>query len=275
MSTPRTSAAVTRYLERPGGRLAYDVHGAGPLVVCVPGMGDLRSGYRFTVPPLVAAGYRVVTVDLRGHGDSDATFDRYDDVATGEDVLALVEHLGGPAVVIGSSMGAGAAVWAAAQRPELVSGLVLTGPFVREVAVPAVLRWAMRAAMAGPWRRAVWTAYLPSLSPGRKPDDFAEHRREIAAALRRPGRSGAFGATTRTSHAPAEAALAGVRAPALVVMGAADPDFPDPQAEARWIGEQLDAEVLVVPDAGHYPHAEHPEVVTPAITAFLQRVAGA
>jgi alpha-beta hydrolase superfamily lysophospholipase len=94
---------VTHLLERPGGRIAYDVTGSGPLVVALPGMGELRSSYRHTVPALVAAGFRVATMDLRGHGDSDATFDRFDDVAAGEDALALADHLGGPAVPMRSA----------------------------------------------------------------------------------------------------------------------------------------------------------------------------
>ncbi|MGH2370312.1 MAG: alpha/beta fold hydrolase, partial [Chloroflexota bacterium] len=61
----------TLYLDRPVGKVAYDDSGAGdPLVVCVPSMGDLRAEYRFLVPHLVAAGYRVVTMDVRGHGES-------------------------------------------------------------------------------------------------------------------------------------------------------------------------------------------------------------
>src|ERR671920_778598 len=100
---------MTRSLQRPDGRIAFDVTGSGPLVVCVPGMGELRSSYRHNVDRWVTAGYRVATMDLRGHGDSDTTFSRYDDVATGTDVLALIEELGGPAVVVGNSMGAGAA----------------------------------------------------------------------------------------------------------------------------------------------------------------------
>ena len=95
----------TLMLDRPGGRVAYDVSGVGPLVVYVPGMGELRVVYRFTVPTLAGAGLRVATMDLRGHGDSYATFASYDDVAAGSDVLALIEHLGGPAVVIGNSTG--------------------------------------------------------------------------------------------------------------------------------------------------------------------------
>lgn len=59
---------ATVRLVRPEGRIAYDVAGAGPLVICAPGMGDLRSVYRFLAPELVHAGYRVATMDLRGRG---------------------------------------------------------------------------------------------------------------------------------------------------------------------------------------------------------------
>src|SRR5580692_2344116 len=109
-----TSVQTTRYLSRPDGRIGFDVDGDGPLVVLVPGMGDLRSGYRFLAPALREAGYRVATTDLRGHGDSDATFASYGDVETAGDVTALIEELGGPAVIVGNSMGAAAAALVAA-----------------------------------------------------------------------------------------------------------------------------------------------------------------
>jgi len=253
MSTSELSP--TQRLNRGEGRIAYDVTGSGPLVVCLPGVGELRSSYRATVPALVQAGYRVATMDLRGHGDSDATFSRHDDVAAAEDALALVEHLGGPAVLVGNSMGAGAAVWAAAERPDLVGGLALIGPFVRNPPANPGVRLVFRALMARPWARFVWTAYLPSLSPGRRPSDFEDHRRAIAASMRRPGHARAFARTTRTSHAPAEARLPEVRQPTLVVMGERDPDFRDPAAEARWIADRLRADVLLVPEAGHYPRS--------------------
>lgn len=107
----------TSYLSCPEGRIGYDVAGDGSLVILVPGMGDLRAGYRFLAPGLRAAGYRVACTDLRGHGDSDTTFASYGDEETAGDVIALIEELGGPAVVVGNSMGAGAAVLAAAQQP--------------------------------------------------------------------------------------------------------------------------------------------------------------
>ena len=89
-------ARNTSYLTRPEGRIGYDVVGEGPLVVLVPGMGDLRAGYRFLSPALREAGYRVACTDLRGQGDSDATFPAYGDEETADDVAALIGELGGP-----------------------------------------------------------------------------------------------------------------------------------------------------------------------------------
>jgi pimeloyl-ACP methyl ester carboxylesterase len=208
-------------------------------------------------------------MDLRGHGDSDATFESYDDVAAATDVIALVERLGGSAVVIGNSMGAGAAVLAAAERPELVSALVLIGPFVRNVPTGFGAKLGFRLALVKPWGPMAWNAWYARLHPGRRPADLDEHRAEIMESLDRRGHWRAFVKTTHTSHAPAEARLEEVHTPTLVVMGDADPDFKDPAAEARHVAERLDGEVVIVPGAGHYPQFQYPEVVNPAVLGFL------
>ena len=256
------------FLTRPEGRIAYDLAGSGPLVVCVPGMGELRSTYRHTVPALVAAGYRVATMDLRGHGDSDTTFTTYDDLAAAQDALALVDELGGPALLIGNSMGAGAVAWAAAERPDLVSGLVLSGPFVRNPPTSRAMLAMFRVLMSGPWAAKAWLSYLPTLSPGQRPADYVEHRAAIAASLRDRAHRRAFAATTRTTHEPVEQRLDEVRCPVLVVMGEQDPDFEDPAAEAQWVAERLHGELVMVPETGHYPHADRADVVNPALVRF-------
>ena len=266
-------AQETSYLRCPEGRIGYDVAGGGSLVVLVPGMGDLRAGYRFLAPALRTAGYRVACADLRGHGDSDTTFASYGDEETASDVIALIGELGGPAVVVGNSMGAGSAVLAAAQRPSLVCGLVLAGPFVRNGKTSARQRLLLRVAMAPPWAAISWKSYLPKLYAGRRPADFGEYRSQVIASLRRPGHAKAFSATARTSHDLAEARLADVTAPALVVMGEQDPDFPDPRAEADWIARALRAHVMV-PEAGHYPQSQRPDITTGAVPRILESVTG-
>jgi pimeloyl-ACP methyl ester carboxylesterase len=222
------------------------------------------------VPALEDLGYRVATMDLRGHGESDTTFEAFDGAAAGHDIVALLEHLGsGPAVVIGNSMAGGSGVWAAAERPDLVAGLILSGPFVRDASVGRLAELSFRIALLRPWGPRAWNAWYGRLYTGRPPEDLDAHRARIRENLAQPGRWDAFIRTTHTSHAYAEARLDDVAAPVLVVMGESDPDFGDPAAEARFIGERLDGRVVVVPRAGHYPHAEYPEVVTPEIERFL------
>jgi pimeloyl-ACP methyl ester carboxylesterase len=262
---------TTRFLDRPGGRIAYDDTGSGPLVLCVPGMGDLRSEYRLLVPILVAAGHRVVTMDLRGHGDSDATFDDHERSTVGDDVVALLEHLdAGPAHLVGTSFGAAAVVWAAATAPRAVASLALVGPFVRDLPVPRAQQLVLRVLLARPWGARAWAWYLRTkLFPGATPADHDAHVAAVRANLGEPGRLEALAAMARTTCAEIDPRLDDVTQPTLVVMGTADPDFPDPAAEARAIAERVDGQVQLVAGSGHYPQADAPEVTGQALVAFL------
>ncbi len=278
-SAPRPadqSVATTRYLDRPDGRIAFDDRGAGPLVVMVPGLGDLRGEYRFLAPRIAAAGYRVVTMDLRGHGESSTGWSDYSTSSVGGDVAALVAHLaGGPAIAVGTSLGAGAAVVAAATSPQNIAGLILIGPFVRDVPLPVLMRVilavALNVAFVGPWGPAAWGAYYASLYPSRKPQDFAEYKARLVANLREPGRLAALQAMLRGSKADVEPKLEEVKAAALVIMGSKDPDFPDPQAEARLVAGRLHGQVEMIDGVGHYPHAEVPDLAAPLILDFINR----
>lgn len=265
----------TRFLTRPDGLIAFTDQGSGPLVVLVPGLGDLRGEYRLLAPRLVAAGYRVVAIDLRGHGESSPNWPDYSSAALGSDVVALVAELkAGPATLIGTSMGAGAVAWAAAEDPSAVASLVLIGPFVREIPAASWLKslgqkLMIRAAFAGPWAPAAWGGYYASLYPTAKPADFDAYKAALLANLREPGRMAAVKAMMNAPKSDVEARLGEVRAPTLVVMGSRDPDFADPAAEAGTVARLLHGSVTMVEGAGHYPHAEMPDVAAPAIVGFL------
>jgi pimeloyl-ACP methyl ester carboxylesterase len=264
------SAAPTRYLARPEGLIAYDDRGHGPLIVAAPSLGDLRQEYRFLVPHLVAAGYWVVTLDLRGLGDSDASFADYTPEAVGSDIVALVEHLdAGQATIIGTSMAAGSAAWAAAERPDLVAGLVLVGPFVRQMPSSKIQTLMLKVLLTRPWGPAAWSRYYKSLYPTSPPADLSDHRAALKANLKEPGRFRALRGMIWSPRAAVEARLDEVRAPVLVVMGTKDPDFPDPAAEAQLVAERLRGSVSLIEGAGHYPHAEMPEETASRMLAFL------
>lgn len=275
-----TRATPDLFLDRPGGRLAYTDEGNGPLVVMAPGFGDFKEEYRFLAPKLAAAGYRAVTMDLRGHGQSSVGWEDHSCAALGGDMLALTAHLdAGPAILIGNSISGGAAAWAAAEAPDLVAGLVLIDPFARNVPISwwkaALFKAVMHTAFVGPWAPAAWAGYYASLYPTQKPADFADYKARLVASLREPGRMAALQAMMRTGREDVEPRLGAIRAPTLVVMGSRDPDFDDPAAEAATMAGLVHGKVAMIDGAGHYPHAEMPEVTAPAILAFLAETVGA
>lgn len=270
------AAPETRFLAIDGGRIAYDdTGGTGPLILAIPGMGDLRSAYRLLRPALQGAGHRVVTMDVRGFGATSARWDDYSAHAVGRDALALIEHLAAPsAIILGNSFAAGSALWAAHDRPACVGGVVLLGPIVRDLQSTWFQRLVLRIGFAGPWRVWFWTTYWNSLFPTRKPVDHGLIKAALTQNLREPGRMAALLAMVSLSKADTAAILSASRVPALVVMGSRDPDFPDAVAEAQWLATQLRAHTLIVDGAGHYPHAEMPERVVPELLAFIAQAHG-
>lgn len=266
----------TQYLEREHGRIAYDDRGEGPLVICVPSMGDVREEFRFLAPQLATAGYRVVSMDVRGHGETSENWPDYSVGAIGSDILALIQSLkAGPAILIGTSMAAGAAVWAAAEAPDLVAGLVLIGPFVRGGGdLPGKLF--AYALFARPWGPSLWLRYFSTLYPTQKPADFPQYTANLLANLKEPGRMEALQHMLAASKAASEERLPKVTAPVLVIMGSKDPDFKDPETEAQRVRQSLKQSLkcttIMVKDAGHYPQAEMPEVTAQIILPFIQKV---
>ncbi len=260
---------TTQFLTRPAGTIAYDDTGHGPLVICAPSLGDVRGEYRFLAPQLTAAGYRVVTTDLRGLGESSTGWSDYSVTGVGQDLVALIETLNaGPATLIGCSMAAGAAVYAAAEAPDRVNGLVLIGPFVRGTTSTAN-RLLFSTLFARPWGVSAWLRYYASLYPTRKPADFTAYTAALHTNLAEPGRLAVLHQMLFAPKTASEERLPRVTAPALVLMGSKDPDFKSPETEARWVADQLHGQLVMVPDAGHYPHAEMPDIVGHQVLSFL------
>jgi pimeloyl-ACP methyl ester carboxylesterase len=280
-TTTYDQSVRTEFVDVEGGRIAYEVVGHGPLVVLSSGMGDIRSSYRFLAPLIANAGYRVASVDLRGHGESSTGWSSYSRSDTARDLVAVIRKLGGPAVIVGQSFSGGSATIAAAMNPDLVSAIVEIAPFTRppKISGSALLHNAR-------YRRGVlllaqsiftgsvkaWSKYLDMAYPGRKPADWDTWLAALQANLREPGRMKA--AQKMGSSQPVDAAtqLANVRCPALVVMGANDSDWPDPEAEAAAIVDLLPAGLgryEMIESAGHYPHAQYPQQVADALLPFL------
>jgi pimeloyl-ACP methyl ester carboxylesterase len=277
---------MTEFLDVLGRRIAYDVTGAGPLVVLSHGIGVRRQDYRFLAPMLAQAGYRVANADLRGHGESSMGWASITRTDIAGDLLALIGQLGGPAVIVGHSISGGAATIAAATRPDLVAGIVEVNPFTRvpktDLGALLRIRRYRRCGFLLTGTRVfrslgLFMRYLNLAYPA-KPADYNEYMAALAAKLREPGRMAEFMKTFKSTPADAQAQLPNVRCPALVIMGTLDPDFAGPQAEGDAIVAAMPAgagTVAMVDGAGHYPHAQSPDAVAELVIPFLKEHAGA
>ena len=264
VAAPQSGAQT---LKRPEGLIAYtDTGGPGRPVVCVPGIGEVKATWRFITPLLVQSGYRVIAMDVRGQGESSATFSSYTADAIGSDVVALLDVLDlHGAIVVGNSMGAAVAVWAAAERPDRVAALTLIGPFVRDFPIGTFTRMMLHGMLTRPWGPRAWGSYYRSLYKGNKPSDLNPYVTALVSNLSEPHRIEAVGAMMDSSKEPCEKRLIDVHVPTTVIMGTADSDFDDPAGEAKHVADALHGGVVMVDGSGHYPQVEQPPVVAKAI----------
>ncbi|MFE4691594.1 alpha/beta fold hydrolase [Streptomyces sp. NPDC056749] len=272
---------MTEYLAVDGGTIAYEVAGSGPLIVLAHGMGNSRAAYSQVIPALVAAGHRVAAVDLRGCGESSVDWPAWSRTAIAGDLLAVIRHLGGPAVIVGHSVSGGAATVAAAQEPSLVTGVVELAPFTRkqsiafgDLKVKRFRQGMLRLLGAGLFGSVpLWRSYLDVAYPGVKPAGWSERLGRIETMLREPGRMKAMQGMGRSAPVDAGAQLGNVRCPVLVVMGTLDPDWADPHGEGTAIVDALPSglgRLEMIEGAGHYPHDQFPDQVVTLVLDFLR-----
>jgi pimeloyl-ACP methyl ester carboxylesterase len=267
-----------------GTRLALTTWGRDDarVVVLVHGMSLSTEAWGEVPERLVAAGYRVVAYDLRGHAQSgDARAGGYSLDAHARDldaVLAACLPEGGSAVVAGHSLGG--AVMLAAARPaghDRISRAVFVGSGGSAVTVPLLPRRLpprIEAAVQTLWFRLIRAGVLL----GRRlrtvewlsdramrhfafaedaPDDVVARVRESFLSTRPLALAGTTFASVGqdgTEFAP------GFPHPALVVHGTEDPEVPRTDLH-RLLDALPDAELVSVPGAGHMLPLTHPEVV--------------
>jgi pimeloyl-ACP methyl ester carboxylesterase len=117
-----------RDLAANGARFHLVEAGSGPLVLLLHGFPQFWWTWRAQIPALVAAGYRVVAMDLRGYGGSDKPPRGYDPLTLTMDVTGVIRSLGEPdAVIVGHGWGGYLGWVAACLRPKMVRRLAVIG----------------------------------------------------------------------------------------------------------------------------------------------------
>jgi 3-oxoadipate enol-lactonase len=260
--TPAATSAVAR----DGARIAVQTSGAGaPLLLLAGQTGSHRWWTR--VRPDFDAFRRVVTLDQRGTGDSDAPPGPYSTRGFAEDAIAVLDDLGiAQADVYGTSMGGRVAQWIAVDHPERVRRLVLGctspgGPHAVERGA------AVRRALADPDAAAARRALLDLMYT---PEWRAAHP-EPYWTLGDPG----MARHARREHLRASNghdawdALPRITAPTLVLHG--DHDELNPTANAPLLAERIPgARLLLLPGARHAYFEESRAAAGAAVREFLE-----
>ena len=265
--------------------LRYEVAGEGELVVLVMGTGSPGRVWQLhQVPALVAAGYRVATFDSRGvmagspgdsRGGPEAGIEgmTIDDLVG--DVAALVEHLGGgPARVVGTSLGARVAQELALARPDLVRQLVAMAAHARLDPVQRMLTRGEellhdeKVQLPAPFRAAV-NAVL-NLSPETLRDqprvtDWLDILELTAAPTTAGGRAEL---AISSQLADRREAYRTITVPTLVIAFA--DDVMVPAFLGREVADAIPgARYAEVPGTGHFGYLERPEEVNRLMLDFF------
>ncbi|WOC13500.1 alpha/beta fold hydrolase [Gordonia sp. MP11Mi] len=249
--------------------------GSGPLVVMVMGTGSPgRVWHAHQQPALVKAGFRVVTLDNRGIAPSSecgAGFTLADMVA---DTAAVIEHFGGPALVVGTSMGARIAQELTLTCPELVRAAVMLGTYGRPTPLITAYNEGEKALIdAGRTLpdelHAALSAHM-NLSPATLADDRSA--RDWLDIIGFGGQSHTAGLRAQLDLPERDenrlSAYRGITRPCLVV-GFAD-DRTLPVFLAREVADAIpSARYEEIADAGHFGYLERPDEVNRLLIEFL------
>lgn len=221
--------------------------------------------------------FRVITIDLRGHGESDAPAWRYSLEQYAVDVKELLTQLDVPrAVFIGLSMGGYLEFALYRQFRDAILGLVFADTRA-EADRPEQVQWrfdlAQRTATVGP--SAVIDEMLPRLlapsSYGQRPALVAQVSSIMAAAPV----TGIVGDLTALAERPdSTGLLSSIDVPTLVVVG--EDDVLTPPADARRIADGIPgARLVTISDAGHLSNMEQPALFNRALEEFSARISAA
>ena len=256
--------------------LHYTDEGTGEPVVLLHGF-PLSTELWKPQRAALTATYRVIALDLRGHGRSDPPHGASSIGMYADDVVAILDELGiGQATVAGLSMGGYVVMALLRRHPERVQGVMLLAtkaPGDTEAGKQG--RNDMIALAEAEGAASVAEKMLPKMLTERtrtENPDLVEFVRTMMASTPVEGIVGAL--TALRDRPDSTETLSTLRLPALILAGANDELIPPAEAESMHqaiTGSRLQ----IVPDAAHLLNLEQPEIVNAAMLSFLDETTGA
>lgn len=272
---------MTRLTATPSGhRYRVEVAGAGPALLLLHGFtGDSGAWRRFARE--TRGDFRVIGVDILGHGESDkpAAVASYSMSAVAADIIDLLDQLEMTAArLLGYSMGGRLALFLALHYPERFKSLMLesASPGLADSVERAERRHRDVALAAGIEARGIdwfvdyWERLPLWASQAELPADVLEAQRKQRLANDARGLANSLRGMGAGAQPSLWEALASVRMPTLLLAGEHDDKF-------RRINRAMAAKIpkrrlAVIPSAGHNTHLENPADFARAVRSFLQGV---
>jgi len=242
-----------------GVEIDYEVSGSGPTLLLSHGYGSTRHMWDEQHRAL-GDRWRVVSWDMRGHGQTDSPADpkQYSAALTVADMRALLEHVGAERAIVGGlSLGGYVSLAFALAHPAMTQALVIcdSGPGYRNAEARA--QWNQRAE-----ERA---ANLEAKGL----DALARRSRETQQAVHRSAQGLAHAARGMLAQEGSQVidGLATIRVATLVIVGDQDQPFVAP---SEYMAKKIPgARLAVIPGAGHSSNLDQPEIFNRVLRDFL------
>jgi pimeloyl-ACP methyl ester carboxylesterase len=250
--------------------------GRGPKIVFLHGLGGSQSTWQVVLGDLVE-NYRVVAIDLPGHGASDKSDPAGTDYAVEAIASAVVEAISGlkagPAIIVGHSLGGAVAMQIALDRPELAAGIVLINSAGLGDEISTELLGLIDRDPGRDTARGLLELFYEDkrLVLDRGVDEMAQTQLAAGAwPAQQAVAKAAFGEggqnlAVRERHRE-------VAKPVLIVWGAKDRVIPLSHATES-LSSLPDATLKVLPNVGHVPQVEDAPAVATAIDRFVKSLA--
>ncbi|MEE4729595.1 alpha/beta hydrolase [Pseudomonas alliivorans] len=247
--------------------LHYEEYGQGDPVLLLHGLGSSCQDWEYQIPALTLH-YRVIVMDMRGHGRSDKPHERYSIKGMSNDVEALIEHLRlGPMHVVGLSMGGMIGFQLAVDHPHLLKSLCIvnSAPQVKVRSPGDVWQWARRWTLSRlVSMEAMGKALGKLLFP--KPEQ-AELRRKMAERWGRNDKRAYLASFDAIVGWGVEHKLERIICPTLIV--AADHDYTPVSLKEAYVKRIANARLVVIRDSRHATPLDQPEQFNRTLLEFI------
>ena len=255
------------HFEHDGCSLHYEEYGQGPPLLLLHGLGSSCRDWEYQIPVL-AEQYRVIAMDMRGHGRSDKPRERYSIRGFTGDVEALIEHLNlGPVHVVGLSMGGMIGFQLAVDQPHLLKSLCIvnSAPQVKVQNANDVWQYAKRWALARlVSMQTLGKALGQNLFP--KPEQ-TDLRHKIAARWAENDKRAYLASFDAIVGWGVQHKLARITCPTLII--SADRDYTPVALKEAYVKLIPNAKLVVIKDSRHATPLDQPQEFNRVVQEFI------